>query len=60
MSRITNIDKWLQANQYWRREHNIAHARYQLARANCVPDEKSQFGAQTRAFWQLILERLEG
>ena len=52
MSRITSIDRWLKANRCWRREHNIAHARYALSL--CDDD----FDAQLKAFWQLILERL--
>jgi hypothetical protein len=47
----TKVDKWLKANRCWRREHNIAHARYQLTRTNV---------AALRAQWELILERLEG
>ena len=48
---MTNIDRWLKANRCWRREHNIAHARYMLLRAT---------REQERAQWQLILERLDG
>ena len=52
MSAITSIDKWLLDNRQWRREHNIAHAHYQL--------EVCEQHAQGVAFWTLVLERLEG
>ena len=48
---MTNVDNWLIANRWWRREHNIAHARHMLSHA---------ITAQAQSFWQLILERLDG
>ena len=47
----TNVNDWLVQNRWWRREQNIQHVRYMLSLAQ---------QAQQRAFWQLILERLEG
>lgn len=55
MSRITNINEhinaWLKANKQWSRAYNIAHVRHQIANVG---------DPQERAFWQLLLERLEG
>ena len=51
---ITSIDKWLLDNRPWRREHNIAFAALKLTNAVMRDDAKE------KAFWQLVLERLEG
>ena len=50
----TKVSRWLKDNRCWTRACNIAHARYALSL--CDDD----FDAQLKAFWQLILERLEG
>ena len=48
---IKTADYWLKLNRGWGRDQNIEHARFMLARAKTAKD---------RAFWQLILEQLEG
>ena len=48
------IENWIQTNKCWRREFNIDHAKYEIARAIAAHDDSE------RAFWELILERLEG
>ena len=53
MSRITSInqriDTWLRTNRAWGHKANMEHARYQI-KISVLPE--------TRAFWELILERL--
>ena len=45
------VNEWLKNNRQWKREHNIAHARYMLA--------KKLAGALSRGmFWTLVLEGL--
>jgi hypothetical protein len=48
---MTTVDIKLKVLRQWKREHNIVHARYQLTQAQ---------SPRERAFWELILERLEG
>ena len=44
------VNEWLKNNRQWKREHNIAHARYMLAK-------KLAWG-ERGMFWTLVLERL--
>ena len=46
------VNEWLKNNRQWKREHNIAHARYMLAAEKLA-------GALSRGmFWTLVLEGL--
>ena len=41
---------WIERNRCWRAPQNIAHARYMLTLAQTT---------QAKAFWQLVLDRLD-
>ena len=45
------VNEWLKANRQWKREHNIAHARYMLAAEKLAWGERGMF-------WTLVLEGL--
>ena len=46
-----SIDKWFKDNRQWSCLRNREHARFMIENVHT---------AKERAFWQLILERLEG
>ena len=56
---MSNVDKWLISNRCWTRACNIAHVRYQLMCDGNRADFHTAPDGRPRAFWELILERLE-